>query len=148
MKSKILVVFAGMILIAGTCFGQDISQKEVPSLALNNFQKTFPQTRDVEWKMQDSLYHVEFETGKATDHEAWYYESGELAKHEVEIPKHALPEKVLSEVNSGFNGYKIDDVKKVTSGDQITYSVELQKKTEEWEITFDQEGKILSRIAD
>lgn len=149
MKRTLLAGTFVVALFAGTVKAQDLYQNQVPSVIVNSFQKTFPKAFDVEWEMDGENYKVEFETGMlGTDHEAWYEKTGKLIRHKEEISKGELPPKVLAKVNSDFKEYRIDDVEKITEGDQVTYTLELKTISEEWKVAFDKEGNVLGKIAD
>jgi hypothetical protein len=116
---------------------------------VNSFQKSFPKASDVEWEMDGVNYKVEFETGMlGTDHDAWYDNTGKLIRQKEEISKTDLPQKVSSKLSSDFSGYRVDDVKKITEGNKVTYTLELKTLTEEWKVAFDSEGTMLSKVAD
>lgn len=148
MKRVMLIASAAFLLAVGACFGQDIPQSQVPAVVINSFQQSFPKAHDVEWEMKGDLYKVDFEIGISTDYEVWYDQSGKLVKQEEEVTKKDLPAAVQSAITSGFKGYKIDDVTKITADNTVTYRVELKNSTEEWEVDFDSAGKKLSQRAD
>lgn len=150
MKKNILIAF---LVLFGTSriFAQDIPQSQVPSVVVNSFQKSFPKATDVEWELQsaDQLYKVEFETGLAGyDHDAWYDKTGKLVKHKEEIAKSDLPQSVTTKIDTDYKGYRMDDVKKITEGTVVTYSIEVKSRAEEWKLLLDASGNVLSKIAD
>lgn len=149
MKEALLIGSFALALFANTATAQEIQQNQVPSLVVNSFQKSFPKAFDVEWELDGNNYKVEFETGlSGLDHDAWYDTTGKLIRHKEEVSKGDLPQKVLMKINSDFNGYRVEDVKKITEGDKKTYTLELKSISEEWKVVFDIEGNILSKIAD
>lgn len=149
MKRAFLIGSFALALFANTSSAQDLQQSQVPSLVVNSFQKSFPKAFDVEWKLNGENYKVEFEIGLlSTDHNVWYDKTGKLIRHKEEISKNDLPQKVLAKINRDFNGYSVDDVKKITEGDKVTYELELKTLTEEWKVAFDSEGNVLSKVAD
>lgn len=147
MKRIFLIgVFACFV---NTVSAQDIPQSQVPSLVVNNFQQSFPKAFDVEWELKGNLYKAEFETGLlGTDHDVWYDKTGKLVRHRQEISKSDLPQKVLAKINSNFKNYRVEDVKKISEGNKITYTLELKSFSEEWKVAFDSEGTVLSKVAD
>lgn len=149
MKKVILMVSFALAVFANTVSAQDLHPSQVPSIIINNFQKSFPKAFDVEWELDGMYYKVEFETGLlGTDHDAWYDQTGKLIRHKEEIAKSDLPQKVQSKINSTFSGYRIDDVEKITEGNKVSYTFELKSWKEEWKVAMDSEGNILSKIAD
>jgi hypothetical protein len=149
MKRNLLTGTFALFLFAGATFGQDIPQSQVPPLLVNNFQRAFPKASDVGWKMDGEMYQVEFETGlPGNDHNAWYDKAGKLIRHKEEISKSHLPKKVLAKIDTDFGGYRADDVRKITEGNKITYTLELKKSDQEWKVAFDPVGNVLSKVAD
>lgn len=149
MKKVFFIGLFALASFANTLFAQEIPQSQVPSLIVNNFQQTFSKAFDVEWELDGALYKVEFETGLlGTDHKAWYDKTGKLVRHKQEISKSDLPKKVLGKINSDFSSYRVDDVKKISESGKVTYTLELKSFTKEWKVAFDEEGNILSKVAD
>lgn len=148
MKNLILT-----ISILGLSFtnisAQDIHQSEVPSIILNNFQKTFPKASDIDWEIKGNLYEVEFETGfLGDDHKVLYSRDGKLVRQEEEISKSGVPKAILTSIKRSFNGYRTDDIKKITEGGKVIYNVELKNYSQEWKVVFDAQGKILQKRED
>jgi len=149
MKKHFIFGLAAALFFAGTAVAQDIPQSQVPAGIVSNFQKAFPNATDVEWEMDGNLYKVEFETGvQKFDHDVWYDDAGQLLKHKEEISKNSLPKQVTAGVKKAFKGYRIDDVEKITEGGKVTYKLEVKSRTEEWELTLDSNGNVLTKVAD
>ena len=149
MKKKLLLEVFTLVLFSSVAFGQDIMQNQVPSVVVNSFQQAFPKAFDVEWEMDGSNFKVEFEKGLVRmDHSTWYDKTGKLIRHREEISKGDLPKKVLSRIKTDFKNFRIEDVKKNTEGNNVNYTLELDAMNEEWKVTFDMEGNVLSKIAD
>jgi len=128
---------------------QNIHQNEVPSVILNNFQKSFPKAADIDWEIKGNLYEVEFETGfLGDDHKVLYSRDGKLVRHEEEISKSNLPKTVLTSIKKSFNGYRTDDIKKITEAGKVIYNIELKNISQEWKVVFDAQGKILQKRED
>lgn len=128
---------------------QDIRQSEVPSVILNHFQKSFPKAADIDWEIKGNYYEVEFETGLlGDDHKILYSRDGKLVRHEEEISKSNLPKTVLASIKRSFNGYRTDDIKKITEGGKVIYNVELKSNSQEWKVVFDAQGRILQKKED
>lgn len=147
-KTFLVSAFA-LILAANVSYGQDIKQSQVPSVVVNKFQQAFSKAYDVEWEMKGDLYKVEFEMGATGyDHSVWYDKSGKVVKHKEEIAKSSLPKAILEVIAKDYSGYRVDDVKKYTENGKVTYKCELDSKTQDWKVTFDENGKVLNKIAD
>lgn len=149
MKSIFLTTALTIFSLTNKVVAQEMPQNQVPSVIVNNFQKQFPKAFDVEWELKGNLYQVEYEIGAlGADHESWYNQTGKLVQHKEEISKKDLPQKVLSSIDKSFSLYRIDDVKKITETNNVTYTLELKSFTEEWKVAYDNNGKLLSKIAD
>lgn len=149
MKSILIIGAIAFVSTGNAAFAQDIPQGQVPAVIVNNFQKKFQKAQDVEWKLKGDLYKVDFETGLlGDDHEGWYNKDGNLVKLKDDISKSNLPKQVLAKINSQFKGYRIDDADRITEGNKIVYAVELENGSEEWKVTFDANGAVLSKVAD
>lgn len=149
MKKHFIFGLAAAIFFTSAAVAQDIPQSQVPTGVVSNFQKAFPDAMDVEWEMDGNLYKVEFEIGmRKLDHDAWYDDAGQLLKHQEEISKNSLPKQVTAGVKQEFKGYRIEDVERITEGDKVTYKLEVKSRTEEWKLTLDSNGTVLTKVAD
>ena len=137
-----------MIVSSAICFSQDIPQSQVPSLIVNNFRQAFPKVSDEEWEIKGEQYSVEFETGFFTDHEAWFDQTGKMVKHKQDISRSDLPKVVQAKISKDFSGYRIDDIIKIKMNEVVTYTVELNNLTHEWQVVFNGQGKVLTQLAD
>ncbi len=149
MKTYVVIIALALSLFASQSFAQDISQSQVPSFVVNEFQQAHPKALNVEWEMDGGHYKVEFEIGLlGTDHEIWYDQTGKIRRQEEEISKADLPKAVLSKIKTNYDGYRLDDVKKISVGTEIIYTLEAKTLMEEWKLAFDEVGNELSKIAD
>ncbi|GGF39231.1 PepSY-like domain-containing protein [Echinicola rosea] len=148
MKKHILLFIVVGAFTATLTNAQDIVQKQVPSVILNKFHSDFPAAKDMEWEMKGTQYQVEFETGWWTEHEVWYSAEGEQVKHEEEITTKDLPNAVKSTVSKQFEGYTIDDAKKITENKKSIYLLDLDSQRQDWEVVIDPSGKVVSQRAD
>lgn len=146
---KLFLIFGTIIASASTLHAQDISQSQVPSVVVNEFNKEFPKATDLEWEMDGSLYNVEFEVGWNIEHEVWYNAEGKMLKHKEEISISELPKAVSNRIQTDFSGYSIDDLERITDNGKIVYKMELKSLMQtDWDIVINSEGKVLSKIAD
>ena len=125
---------------------QSISEQKVPSVIVNNFKKKYPKAFDVDWEKHNKMYCVYFSTIESSSQEVWYNESMETVKHVEEIVLKQVPEKIKNVIDTNYKKFKLDDLKKITIGKSIRYLIELDSKNEELEITFNEQGEVLSKI--
>ncbi len=149
MKKDVVFSIVALLVFTGGAFAQDIPQSQVPNEVVNSFKKAFPGATDVEWEMDGDRYKVEFEIGLLRlDHDAWYDATGQLLKHQEEISTGDLPKKGAAAIKREFKGYRIEDVEKITEGNQVAYTLEVKSRTEEWKLAVDSAGNILNKVAD
>jgi uncharacterized membrane protein YkoI len=149
MKKTMLTLGFAFSCIANLAFGQEIPKSQVLSVLTNIFQQSYPKAHDVEWELKGETYIVDFETGvPSKDHEIWYDKSGKVIRQKQEIAKGELPKVITSKIKTDFKGYRTSDIDKITKAGKTIYKVELETFNKEWRITFDNKGKILSKIAD
>ena len=149
MKKYFLVSLMTFLLAVNAAFAQKIHKSSVPSIIVNNFHQNFPRAYDVEWKLENELYKVEFETGlRRYDHTVWFDSLGQMKRHKEEISKSKLPAQVTQKINSDFAGYRISDVKKITERKSVLYTLEVKRFNDEWKVSIDSDGNIISKIPD
>jgi len=149
MNGKMILSACILALSTIGAFAQDIPQSQVPAVVVNSFQQKFPKAKGVDWELKAGLYEAEFETGLfGTDHEVWVQSNGKIVRHKEELAKNDLPKAVIAKVKKDFPGYRIEDVKKITEEQKITYAFEVKNRTEEWKLVVDTQGNILGKIRD
>lgn len=145
---KIILSISVAFMLASVVVAQDIPQTEVPSVIANNFKKSYPKASSLDWEKEGNLYKVEFEIGWFNDYTAWYNEAGERVKFSEEIAKKQLPQNILAKINTEFKGYRVDDVRKITTGKAVTYDIDLNSLKQDWDVVFDSDANVISKIAD
>lgn len=149
MKRYNLIGALILFIVPLFALGQEIHKRDVPSLIVNSFYQHFPLAYDVEWKKEQEVYKVEFETGvRRNDNSVWFDSFGKIIKHKEEISKSKLPGEVLSKLASEFKDYRVSDIKKITEKDETVYTFELKRAYEEWKVSFDKNGTLLSKVPD
>jgi len=149
MNGKMILSACILALSTIGAFAQDIPQSQVPAVVVNSFQQKFPKAKGVDWELKAGLYEAEFETGLfGTDHEVWIQSNGKIVRHKEELAKNDLPKAVIAKVKKDFPGYRIEDVKKITEEQKITYAFEVKSRTDEWKLVVDTQGDILGKIRD
>ena len=149
MNGKMILSACILALSTIGAFAQDIPQSQVPAVVVNSFQQKFPKAKGIDWELKAGLYEAEFETGLfGTDHEVWIQSNGKIVRHKEELAKNDLPKAVIAKVKKDFPGYRIEDVKKITEEQKITYAFEVKSRTEEWKLVVDTQGNVLGKIRD
>ncbi|WP_166436992.1 PepSY-like domain-containing protein [Niastella caeni] len=128
------IIFAGLLttgLMMGA-FAQDTKQdkqdnlkeKDVPTAIQTSFKAEFPNATDVEWKMKEGKYKVEFEMNDI-DHFASYDASGKVMSKGMKIRTSELPAAVATSVKGAYADRSIDEVYRVDKDGAVFYKVKL-----------------------
>ena len=141
MKTRRLNMLFAALMSSVILNAQDIAQSEVPSAVLSAFQSKFQNPLEVEWKLKDGIYDVEFKINKR-EHEAWIDKSGTIKKHKEDFPKSQLPQVIRQKIETDFKGYKIDDADKIEENGEIFYEVDLDGANDDRELLFSASGEL------
>ncbi len=138
------------IIAIGFPIGTFAQVQQPPVAVTSAFEKAFPNAMDVDWDMKGEQWKVEFETGILfTDHEIWYDAGGRMLRHEEEISEGDLPEAIRKSITTEFPGYRVDDVERITLGNETNYAMELKSKGQgEWKVAYAEDGRQLEKRAD
>ena len=106
-------------------YAQDnLKEKDVPPAIQTSFKTEFPNAKDIEWKMKDGKYKVEFEVN-GLDHFAKYGTDGKLMAKGMKIRTSELPNAVATSVKNTYADRTIDDVYRVDKDGSAFYLVKL-----------------------
>lgn len=141
---KTLKIATVLALASFTVNAQDIPASKVPAKIIADFQKTYPQAKDVEWEMKGNYYQVDFDLGRY-DHEISYEETGKVVKTKKEINPTQLPANISSVVKKKYPDYKVDKAEVTIWQGKSSYKIEIEQGwTKERELILDNTGKIIS----
>lgn len=133
-----------------TAYAAVNSRDVVPTAALKQqFEKDFPDSRDIDWESGANIFEVEFEIGRI-DYKAYYDNDANLMMYVMDIREREVPAIVTNAAISRYNNYVIEDVKKVVKGTRLMYAVELEndKLRSEVKAVFSHDGKFVKEIYD
>lgn len=142
---KFLTLFVCLAFYIGV---SAINQKEnqIPAAAKTGFAAKFPAAQKVKWSVEKpGEFEAEFklngvETSVLVD------AKGNLLETEAEIKEGELPQAVKAAIARDFAEYKIDEIEKATDAKGvISFVMEASKGKEKLEISFDSNGKLLSK---
>ncbi len=148
MIKKNLVMGISALFSLAPVVAQDMNAKEIPTEIVTAFEASYPEVDDIEWEKNDSIYNVDFEM-KGQEHEIWYTAEGKVSQSEREISESDLPEVIASALTANYAGYKVDSVEIMEENGSTLYEIELEKSgLEDKNVTYDNEGKLVSEIND
>ena len=144
---KELKIFMLFLFATSVAMAQDLNTSDLPEEVSNAFAKDNANAQHVEWERDKENYKVEFYMG-LSETEIWYDELGTMIKKKQDLNAEQLPQSISEVLKSEFKDYRVDDVDMVWLDNATTYNVEVDNGKEEWEITFDSDGKILEKRRD
>lgn len=125
--------------------GNDIPEKDVPSVVKNSFTKEYPQAVDVEWEKHKNNFEVDFEVGNA-DYTALYSADGKVIMEKQDIAVDALPVAVANKLKESYADLKVDDVDKLEKDGNTYYQVDLEGGITDKNEIFSEDGAIVENV--
>ena len=141
---KLITLLVCMVFVAFG-FAQN-PKEETPAAAKAAFASKYPTAQKVKWSVEKpGEFEVEFTLNKI-ESSALYDTTGKLLETECEIEDSELPQAVKATLAKDFAGYKLDEIEKATDSNGLTtYEMEAAKGKVKFEISFDMNGKLLSK---
>ena len=141
---KFITLLICMVFVAFT-FAQK-PKEETPAAAKAAFAAKYPTAEKVKWGVEKpGEFEVEFTLNKV-ESSALYDAAGKLLETEVEVKEADLPQAAKATIAKDFAGYKLDEIEISTDAKgAITYEMEAVKGKSKFEISFDANGKLLSK---
>jgi hypothetical protein len=140
------IIFVGL-LIAGCMLGSyaqdNLKEKDVPPAIQTSFKTEFPNAKDIEWKMKDGKYKVEFEVN-GLDHFAKYGTDGKLMAKGMKIRTSELPGAIATSVKNTYADRTIDDVYRVDKDGSAFYLVKLNGNPET-KVLYTADGQVVPK---
>ena len=142
---KKLLTFFVCIAFVGFSFAQK-PKEETPAAAKTAFAAKYPTAEKVKWSVEKpGEFEVEFTLNKVAT-SALYDATGKLLETEGGMKEAQLPQAVKATLAKDFAGYKLDEIEISTDAKgAITYEMEAVKGKSKFEISFDANGKLLSK---
>ena len=141
---KLLTVLVCMIFVVGT-YAQK-TKEETPAAAKSAFAAKYPTAQKVKWSVEKpGEFEVDFTLNKV-ESSALFDATGKFLEAETEIKQSELPQVVQATIAKDFAGYKLDEIEKSTDTNSVvSYEMEAVKGKEKLELSFDANGKLLSK---
>jgi hypothetical protein len=140
------ILFVGLFtagLMLGSYAQDNLKEKDVPPAIQTSFKTEFPNAKDVEWKLKDGKYKVEFEIN-GLDHFAKYGTDGKIMAKGMKIRTSELPNAVATAVKSGYADRTIDDVYRVDKDGSAFYLVKLNGNPET-KVMYSADGQVVPK---
>lgn len=139
------MLFVCIMLVIGASAMNQKGEK-VPEAAKAGFAAKFPAAQKAKWSVEKpGEFEVEYVlTG--VESSALVDAKGNLLETESEIKESELPQSVKATIAKDFAGFKIDEIEKATDAKGVViYEMEAAKGKEKLEISFDSNGKLLTK---
>ena len=146
-KNIFLIAF---LALAITVNAKSVPESSVPQAVQTYVKTTYPAANRIEWdsKKDESYTALFFIDGREISVEV--NRDGKLLSSREVIFTRALPAAVVSYINTNYADAEIANSSKITSGDNVTYSVEVIAAGKggygkPQKLIFDWEGKLLKK---
>ena len=142
MKNLAITLFA--LLVGTFSYGQKVKHADVPAVVKQAFDKMFAQAKEIEWKMEDGKYEVDFEQNQE-EMSAVFTASGVHEETEVEMKVTDLPEAIIIYISKNYGTAKVKEAAKITKANgEVNYEAEVKGK----DLIFDASGNFLKSVKD
>ena len=139
-----MTLFVCMVFVV--CSYAQKPKEEAPPAAKASFAANYPTAQKVKWSVEKpGEFEVDFTLNKV-ESSALYDANGKLLETEAEVKESELPQAVKATIAKDFAGYKLDETEKaIDTKGIITYAMEASKGKVKLELSFDTNGKLLSK---
>lgn len=145
---KIIFVLAAVALAGLTLVSCDKYEDGRPDRDVRSeFNKMYPDAKDVEWEADQGYWKVSFETGTppdVTEHEAWYDEYGTWVRTETELSAKDLPQFVKDAISKETASaiFENADIEYVETPKENYYKVEIEVRGYKLHYTVTEKGEV------
>jgi hypothetical protein len=145
MKKILLATLLTTGLVMGA-FAQELKESDVPAAVKTSFKTAFPNAKDVDWKMKEGKYKVDFDID-GTDHIAAFGADGKIISKGMKIRVSELPSAVTSAVKSSYAGKDIENVYRVDKNGTVCYLVKLEGNPDT-KVLYSADGQVVKEKKD
>ena len=140
---KLLTLFVCVAFVV--CVNAQKPKEDAPAAAKTAFAAKYPEAQKVKWSVEKpGEFEVEFTMNKV-ESSALFDAEGKFLESETEIKEAELPQAVKTTISKDFAGYKLDEIEKTDSKGVTAYEMEAAKGKDKLEISFDGNGKLISK---
>jgi hypothetical protein len=145
-KLFVLVICITFLGIFSVQAQEKPAKAEIPSAVKSAFQVKYPKAEKVNWGIEKpGEFEAEFVLN-SVESSAVFDSKGQFIESESEIKESELPQAVKATISKDFAGYKLGDIAKATDAKGVvTYEMIANKGKEKFDISFDSNGKLLSK---
>lgn len=126
-------------------FGMSVAvfaQDDVPAVVKSDFESTFSNATNVEWKAKDGSYYAMFEM-ENHKHYVEYNADGSIEKTGREIEVTELPKPVMDAMNQQYADLPIEKVKTIEKDGKTMYMAKFKGGEEDMKVIFNADGSIV-----
>lgn len=142
---KTLLVALGLSLTMCQAEAQKVKSKDVPAEVKNTLQKSYAVT-DADWDKENGSFEANFEQ-KGKEMSVLIDANGNILEVETEITEKDLPSGVLTLLASNYKDFEIEEIVRIEANSEVTYEVEVEKKSQTFDVLFDANGKLLKKVS-
>jgi hypothetical protein len=127
-------------------FAQEVKETDVPAAVKTSFKTAFPNAKDVDWKMKEGKYKVDFDID-GTDYIAAFGVDGKMISKGMKIRVSELPSAVTNAVKSSYANKDIENVYRVDKDGTVCYLVKLEGNPDT-KVLYSADGQVVKEKKD
>lgn len=145
MKKATAALAFSLLAWAGATAG-NIKESSVPAPVKEYVLKNYPRVSPVEWDYDEraNFYTAEFRI-EGAEYELDIAPTGELLNSDIEIPAGQLPAAITTYIAKQYPTFQIEEVKRLTRRNVVTYKVEIEGSNSDQTLTFSENGTLLHK---
>lgn len=142
MRQMIITMIAA-VLVLSSCMS---SQKaELPKNIKTAFGMKFPDAHRLQWtKKHEGLWLATFELHDKS-YEASFIVHGAMVEVDLKLSEDDLPKVIHAVLDRQFPDYHTQDVLRIDQGTDSFYQIEIEKGSEDLDVTIDLEGHVIGQ---
>lgn len=140
---KSLSYLALVMFLMTSCMTSEKS--ELPKNVKTAFGMKFPNAHSLEWtKVHNGLWNAAFELNDKA-YQADFVVRGDAVEVDLKLSEDDLPKMIHAVLDKQFPDYHMEDVQKIDQGTDSWYQIEIEKGSEDLDVSIDLEGHIRSK---
>ena len=122
---KLILAAAPLLFSTGACAQKDIPASKVPQAVQQTVSARYAGAHDIDWEMNGRYYEAEVSQKGMEDIHLLLDAKGNILAEKQEVKDKQLPPAIQKAIAARYNGYRVDEVERVTRNGKTYYQVEL-----------------------
>ena len=123
---RIIIGLFILFIIATSSFAQNIDQSDIPAVVVNSFQLRFPNAENVNWKLINGKYFLDFKLNSKLNRLTLDYK-GKVLAHSKDLYSSEVPDFVHQAIAKRLTYFDIHDADWHEIGDSTLYEIRFKQ---------------------